>query len=266
MTGKYQYVAIAFFTVAGWLVTDLTALAQGQQDAARKERKVAKGLNKALRDDAKSTAKDIRIAIRPGSKIFPTGTGDQPGEVRYDRLRIGDLGVSFYNQGRGIVVEQIDPESALAEYGFQERDRILSIGEHPVQDERDFVKYLFAESRKAGKIGVTVLHDDDHVEVIQVEPSVLLEDIEPGHNDPFHRLGVTLGDRAGNDLRVAEVVPHTPAEMAGMRRGDVIIGFDGEKVKSADGLADTLSDVPRGSYVIHVKRDESEHKLEVKLR
>jgi S1-C subfamily serine protease len=266
MTDKYRYAVVAFFALAGWLVMDLTVAAQGQQDAARKERKVAKGLSKALREDAKSTAKDIRIAIRPGSKVFPTGTGDQPGEARYDRLRIGDLGVSFYNQGSGIVVEQIDPKSALAEYGFREQDRILSIGEHPIQDERDFVKYLFAESRKAGKIGVTVMHDDDRVEVIRVEPSVLLEDVEPGQNDPFHRLGITLGDRAGNSLRVAEVIPHTPAEMAGLRRGDVIIGFEGEKVKSADALADLVSEAPRGTYVVRVERDESERKLEVKLR
>ena len=266
MMCKAPYAAIASFALAGLLISDGSATAQTPQEAARKERKTAKGYSKALREDAKSTAKDIRIAIRPGSKVFPTGTGDQPGEARYDRLRIGDLGISFYNQGSGIVVEQIDPKSALADYGFQERDRILSIGEHPVQDERDFVKYLFAESRKGGKIGVTVMHDDDKVEVIRVEPSVLLEDVEPGHNDPFHRLGVTLGDRAGNELRVAEVVPHTPAEMAGMRRGDVIIGFDGQKVKSADRLADTLSDAAPGSYTIHVKRDESERKLEVKLR
>jgi S1-C subfamily serine protease len=236
------------------------------QDAARKERKVIKSYSKALREDAKATAKDIRIFIRPGSKVFPTGTGDQPGEARYDRLRIGDLGISFYNQGRGIVVEQIDPKSALADYGFREQDRILSVGEHPIQDERDFVKYLFAESRKAGKIGVTVMHDDDRVEVIRVEPSVLLEDIEPGNNDPFHRLGVTLGDRGGNDLRVVAVIPQTPAETAGMRRGDVIIGFDKARIKSADELADALSEAPRGEYLIRVARDESEHKLEVKLR
>lgn len=266
MTRKLQYVAIVVFTIAGALIPDVRASAQGQQDAARKERKVIKGLNKALRDDAKSTAKDIRIAIRPGSKVFPTGTGDQPGEARYDRLRIGDLGISFYNQGPGIVVEQIDPKGALAEYGFREQDRILSIGEHPIQDERDFVKYLFAEGRKSGKIGVTVMHDDDRVEIIRVEPSVLLEDVEPGQNDPFHRLGVMLGDRADNDLRVGEVIPHTPAEMAGMRRGDVIVGFDADKVKSADALADLVSEAPRGTHVVRVKRDESERKLEVKLR
>lgn len=236
------------------------------QDPVRREKKILKNFDKAVRKADKAAARDIYIAIRPGSKVFPQGTGDQPGEARYDRLRIGDLGVSFYNQGAGIVIEQIDPKSALADYGFRERDRIVSIGEHPVVDERDFVKYMFSESRRAGRIGVTVLHDDDRVEVIRVEPAVLLEDVEPGQNDPFHRLGIVLGDRAGNDLRVAEVTPHTPAEMAGIRRGDVIVGFDAEKVKSADALADMLSEAGRGTYVVRVERDESERKLEVKLR
>jgi S1-C subfamily serine protease len=265
MTRRHAVSAAGVMTLAGFLIA-ISIQELRAQDPARRERKVVKGLDKALREADKAAAKDVRIAIRPGSKVFPLGTGDQPGEARYDRLRIGDLGVSFYNQGPGIVVEQIDPKSALAHYGFREQDRILSIAQHPVVDERDFVKYLFSESRRAGRIGVTVLHDDDRVEVIRVEPSVLLEDVEPGQSDPFHRLGVVLGDRAGNDLRVAEVIPQTPAEMAGIRRGDVIIGFDAEKVKSVDELADLVSQAARGAYVVRVKRDDSERKLEVKLR
>jgi S1-C subfamily serine protease len=262
MAGRFSVLgvlAVASF-VGTFSVREATA-----QDPVRREKKILKNFSKAVKKANKAAAKDVRIALRPGSKVFPQGTGDQPGEARYDGLRIGDLGISFHNQGTGIVVEQIDPQSALADYGFREQDRILSVGEHPVADERDFVKYLFAESRRAGRIGVMVLHDDDRVEVIRVEPGVLLEDVEPGFNDPFHRLGVSLGDRAGNDLRVAEVIPQTPAEAAGIRRGDVIIGFDSAKVKSAAELADLLSEAGRGAYVVRVQRDESERKLEVKL-
>ena len=264
MAFRYMSSVFGVLTLAS-LLGAIAMREASAQDPVRREKKVLKNFDKAIRKADKAVAKDIRIAIRPGSKVFPQGTGDQPGEARYDGLRIGDLGVSFYNQGAGIVIEQIDPKSALADYGFREQDRILSIGEHPVVDERDFIKYVFAESRRAGKIGVTVLHDDDRVEVIRIEPAVLLEDVEPGQNDPFHRLGVDLGDRAGNELRVAEVIPHTPAEMGGIRRGDVIVGFDTAKVKSAPHLADLLSEAGRGTYVVRVQRDESERKLEVKL-
>jgi S1-C subfamily serine protease len=265
MTGKYRYAAIGLMTLAACMAgafRDLLA----QQDVVRREKKVAKEFNKAVKKADKADAKDIRIAIRPGSKIFPTGTGDKPSEFRLDGLRLGDLGVSFYNRGPGIVIEQIDPRSAFADYGFREQDRILAVGEDPVVDEREFVKHLFAESRRSGKIAVQVLHDDDRMEKILVEPAVLLEDVEPGQNDPFDRLGVALGDRGGNELRVSEVFPRTPAEVAGLRRGDVIIGFDSEAVKSADQLGDLISQAARGSYVVRVARDESERKLTVKLK
>lgn len=265
MICRNQTAVLGLSMLAGLFAVVMTETAIGQ-DPARRERKVAKDFGKALRKEEKAVAKDIRIAIKPGSKIFPQGTGDQPGEFRLDKLRLGDLGVSLYNRGPGIVIEQIDPNSALAEYGFREQDRILAIGEHPVVDEGDFAKYLFSESRRAGKIGVQVLHDDDRLETIRVEPAVLLEDVDPGQNDPFDRLGVALGDRGGNDLRIAEVFPHTPAEMAGLRRGDVIVGFDADKVKSADHLADLVSQASRGSYVIRVQRDDSERKLTLKLK
>lgn len=263
MTSRfYLPIVLLFFSVG----TSDVAFAQSQQDVVRKQRKIIKEYSKALNDAGKATARDIRIAIRPGSKIFPQGVGDAENEARHDRLRLGDFGISFYNQGAGIVVEQIDPRSALADYGFREQDRVLAVGEHPIREERDFVKYLFAESRKSGRIGVRVLHDDDRVQDIFVDPSVLLEDVEPGFNNPLHRLGVTLSDRPGNDLRVADVVPQTPAQMAGVHRGDVIVGFDGERVKSSDDLAEVLSQAPRGTYVVRVQRDASQRELEVKLR
>jgi S1-C subfamily serine protease len=54
--------------------------------------------------------------------------------------------------------------------------------------------------------------------------------------------------------------------VGGLRRGDVVLGFDSEAVKSADQLGDLISQASRGSYVVRVARDESERKLTVKLK
>lgn len=264
MSDVYKYAAIGLMALAGSLAAGLFEPVDAQ-DPARQERKVAKEYGKALQKAGKAAAKDIRIAIRPGSKVFPEGKGDERSELRMDGLRLGDLGVSFYTRGPGVVIEQIDPRSAFAEYGFREGDRIMAVGEDPVTNERDFLKHVFSDSRRAGKIGVQVLHDDDRLEVIQVAPSVLLEGVDPGLNDPLARLGVMLGD-GRNELRVVEVVPQTPAELAGVRRGDVILGFEDERIKTADQLRDLMGEVSKGDYILRVQRDDSRPKLVVKLK
>jgi len=243
-----------------------SAQPRGKQEAAREVEKAAKNYDKALQKSDRAAAKDVRRAFKPGSKEFPEGITQHPGVFRFDRIRAQDLGVSLLNQGPGIVIEQINPGSALADYGFRERDRILSVGEHRVTKERDFIDYLFADNVRFGRVGVGVLHDNDQFEEIQVAPEVLLEGIDPGHNNAFDRLGVVLGDSPDNELRVKEVIPQTPASVAGIRRGDVIVGFAGKPVKSAEKLAELVGDAEPDVHVIVVARDQSERRLDVKLR
>jgi S1-C subfamily serine protease len=204
--------------------------------------------------------------FRPGSKFLPQGTGQQPGEFRLEGLKMGDLGVAFANEGPGLVVEQIYSGGPLAEAGLRERDRILAVGDHRVENERDLVKYLFADNRRSGKVGLSVLHSDDRVEIIDVEPSVLLEKIVPKGNDDLAALGITLGDRAGNELRVEEIVPQSSAEKAGLRHGDVLHKFDGALVRSPKDLSDLLKRAEPGPHSIEVMRDQSRPTLTIKLR
>ncbi|MGA2324832.1 MAG: Do family serine endopeptidase [Bryobacteraceae bacterium] len=55
---------------------------------------------------------------------------------------------------------------------------------------------------------------------------------------------------------VTRVTPHTPAERAGVREGDIITGFNGKPVKDGDDLVSMVSQTPVGKQVpLAVLRD-----------
>jgi len=76
-------------------------------------------------------------------------------------------------------------------------------------------------------------------------------------------LGVRIGD--GKDgVRVDEVSPNGPAEKAGMKAGDIIVSFDGEKVRSGRQLTRLVRETPGGKTVTaRVRRDGSEKDLQI---
>jgi S1-C subfamily serine protease len=69
------------------------------------------------------------------------------------------------------------------------------------------------------------------------------------------QIGVSIrdldADKAGTERGavVENVAPDSPAERAGMKAGDVITGFDGEKVRSAKQLARLVNETPAGRTV-----------------
>jgi len=76
-------------------------------------------------------------------------------------------------------------------------------------------------------------------------------------------LGVRINDEK-DGVKVEEVQPDGPAEKAGMKTGDVIVAFDGEKVRSGRQLVRLVQETPPGKTVTaRVRRDGSERDLQV---
>jgi membrane-associated protease RseP (regulator of RpoE activity) len=70
----------------------------------------------------------------------------------------------------------------------------------------------------------------------------------------------------GPGVKVAGVVPASPAETAGVREGDVILRFAGKEVKSLRGYSEILKGLEPGQTVsVVVGRDGAEHSIEVRL-
>jgi len=69
---------------------------------------------------------------------------------------------------------------------------------------------------------------------------VLTQDVTPALKQAF-QLGV------GGGALISQVLPNGPAAKAGMARGDVVVGFNGQKVRNARELTDRTIAVPVGT-------------------
>ncbi len=68
------------------------------------------------------------------------------------------------------------------------------------------------------------------------------------------RIGLSIDDVADNDsaaegAMVRDVFPDSPAASAGFAEGDVIVEFDGERVRSASQLTRLVRETPAGRTV-----------------
>ena len=73
-----------------------------------------------------------------------------------------------------------------------------------------------------------------------------------------------FGLREPRGALVGDVVPGGPAEAAGMKRGDVIVAYDGKEVKSMPELSRMVAATPLGKpVVIRVLREGKEYDLKV---
>jgi S1-C subfamily serine protease len=76
------------------------------------------------------------------------------------------------------------------------------------------------------------------------------------------QLGVMVEDTA-NGVRVGEVTSGSAAEKAGIREGDLIVNFDGERVRSARHLTRLIQETPEGRSVkVTVTRDGKQQTLD----
>jgi len=79
-------------------------------------------------------------------------------------------------------------------------------------------------------------------------------------------LAKTFGLKQPNGALVSDVVDGSPAENAGVKQGDVIVEFDGKKVKSSTELPHIVASTPVGKEVtMKVIRDLAEQALQVKV-
>lgn len=80
-------------------------------------------------------------------------------------------------------------------------------------------------------------------------------------------LAKSFGLKEARGALVSDVTPGGPADKAGIRRGDVIITFDGKNVKSANDLPIIVANTPVGkSVTVTVLRNGKEMNLTVKIQ
>jgi serine protease Do len=81
---------------------------------------------------------------------------------------------------------------------------------------------------------------------------------------PDLRQALGLGDTEG--ALIADVIPKSPAETGGLKRGDVVVGMDGKPVTEPGQLSRTIATMSPGSTTrLQIVRDGKERTLDVKI-
>jgi serine protease Do len=130
---------------------------------------------------------------------------------------------------------------------------------------------LGAENQLAGIVRRSHSHPfSSKIQVWQVFPSQVIQSsvnriVETRENIRAGWLGI-MPDFNTSDLRVARVIPESPAETADVQNGDVIVAIDGQTILSRRDLAQTIRWKGSGSRLtISILRDGQPHELSTVL-
>ncbi len=190
------------------------------------------------------------------------------GKVSHSRIGVGITDVTPENakffadaSASGAVVTEVEPDSAGARAGLQIGDVITELDGKKVSDAGE-LQALVSEKHPGTKVTLGILRDGKSISV-----PVTLEELGSrnervsrgsGEGQGKARWGIGLDDltpevreqlQAPNDLRgavIEQVQPGSPADNAGLERGDVIVEVNRHKVQNAAEVQLALKNVPAG--------------------
>ncbi len=171
-------------------------------------------------------------------------------------------------QGAGAKVRSVDASSTAGKAGFQAGDVILQVEEYKV----------FSVKRFYGIVGNWPMDSEITVKVQREGKEVALKvrldksssvDILGQRTDPTKPkgagyLGVTwAGDGSS---KIQGVVEGSPAEGAGLLKGDLVVKVDGAKVTGAAGVRERIwAKKPGDKMKLTIQRDGKDQEIEVTL-
>ncbi|MDR2175987.1 MAG: Do family serine endopeptidase [Synergistaceae bacterium] len=202
--------------------------------------------------------------------------------VTYGKVKRGWLGVSVQSLTKefaeaydidaesGVVIGDVFSGSAAERAGLRRGDVVVSIGNETVKDVQTFVNKVRAQSPGAA-LRLKVIREGKPVTV-----TVKLDEM-PGTEGRAARSGPSSGESALEDVGiavsgltpemarryrldrssgivVAEVEENSPAQLAGIREGDLILEVNGRKVNDISELNSALQR-RRSSVVLLIERD-----------
>ena len=191
--------------------------------------------------------------------------------IKYGKVTHGFIGIQIsdvtpdnakffhLNKAAGALISDVQPDSPGAKAGLKTGDVITELDGKPISDGGQ-LQVLVGQHRPGDTIRLEVMRDDKPVGV-----PVTLEELggkngsETASTEHKGRWGVNLADLspevreqfAGSELRfhgalVNDVMPGSPADNAGIGRGDIIMEVNRMPMKSSSDVAEALGSVPKG--------------------
>jgi len=242
---------------------------EARQDGREKARDAREEARATVRDDrhttrdaaetARDTIRDDREAIRDARR----DTRQARREFIAERLRSGDFGLFFRRMADRLQVSGIGNRGAIAQSGLKEGDEIVSVNGKPVTSERDFVDSLFANHESNQPAQVVVKRNGEQKSLsINTKPFV---EEHMNSDDRLHDLGLVLDESDANHVKVQSVTPKSPAFYGGMRSGDVITRFNGQRINAIKDLVLSIASATGGTTSIDVTRNGGSRSLDVEV-
>jgi S1-C subfamily serine protease len=116
----------------------------------------------------------------------------------------------------------------------KKKDLTIEIGEKPESNWRDYTRQAFTNQFLKNNLALAIGQRGYMGVAIQ------------GLND---QLGDYFGVKDGDGVLITQVEEDSPAEKAGLKAGDVIIGADDEEIDDTDDIFDVMSDKEEGDTV-----------------
>jgi serine protease Do len=195
----------------------------------------------------------VETLIRDG-KVTHAFIGIQIADVTPDNAKFFQM-----NKAEGALVSEVEPDAPGAKAGLRTGDVITELDGKPVTDAGQ-LQMAVGQKRPGQTIHLQVLRDSKPMSV-----AVTLEALGgdkgteiAGSEHGKGRWGLSLADLTPdtrNEVQaqpsvhgaiVEDVKPGSPADNAGLQRGDVIMEVNRHSVKSASEVAQALSGVPTG--------------------
>jgi C-terminal processing protease CtpA/Prc len=228
---------------------------EGGRDTAREDRQATRN----GREEARDTASDERRTIRDARRDMREARR----EFIASRIRSGDLGLWFRRLTDGLAVSDMSKSGAISQSGLKEGDEIVSVNGQTVSNERGFVDQLFAghENNKPAQV-VIRRNGKEQMLWVQTKPFV---DEHLNSDDRLRDFGLILDQDNPNHVKVQAVIPQSPAFYAGVKGGDVITSFSGQRVAKLTDFIKSLATANNSTAQMDVNRNNQQRQLEIEV-
>jgi hypothetical protein len=181
---------------------------------------------------------------------------DFRGDIRFGRAT-----------NRGLTIDTIENSSIFFRSGFRRGDIIVSLHGQPIRSDADFHRVFLLYPGK--RVPVIVLRNGREERIFIEVPREYAQTQRPIMNRPVGGqavLGVQFDVQARDAVVVRDVTPGSPAEQAGLQRGDVIVALNGAQVMVyPDAISVVRSMRPGDRLEIILDRNQSEIQTEAIL-
>jgi hypothetical protein len=232
------------------------------QDAREKARDAGRDGRETVRDTregARDSARDDRQTIREARR----DVREARREFIASRIRSGDLGLwlrQATNAG-GVTVADVSGRGAISQTGLKEGDEIISVNGKMVKSEREFVDHLFAE-RDGAKPASVVIKRNGQQMTITVNTKAFVEEHLASDNK-LEDFGLILDDSDPTRVKVQAVMPRSPAFYAGVRSGDQITTFNGQRIAAVADFIRSIAASTGNTVRVDVNRNNQNRQLEI---